>query len=183
MYTPARRDAVGEVRHFWFREAPRWLSTVPDSHPINTLVFGAVTQCPATLAAADRSAPGPLADNEGNPAQTNVRAGRLQTAGELVPVSFSAKGLNYEKELTCLYLGDFAHARLERDSLEFDTLFGSYLGAFARRCSEYLPANKVEMTRSECAREQYTENAVARGLPASIIRFPRARGLVLGYTL
>jgi hypothetical protein len=85
-----------------------------------------------------------------------VRAGHPQTAAKLDPASFSAKGLNYEKEVTALYLGDFAHARLERDSLEFDTLFGSYLSAFARRCSEYLPKNKVEMTRSECAREQYS---------------------------
>jgi len=42
--------------------------------------------------------------------------------------------------------------------MEFDLLFGNYLSAFARRCSAYLPANKVEMTRSECAREQYSVN-------------------------
>ncbi|HSO75118.1 MAG TPA: hypothetical protein VLU47_09780 [Blastocatellia bacterium] len=117
-----------------------------------------MAQCPSTLAAADQSASGRLAGNEGNPNQTNVRAGRPQTAATLVPASFSAKGLNYETELTGLYLGDFAHARLERDSLEFDNLFGSYLNAFARRCSQYLPANKVEMTRPECSREQYSVN-------------------------
>jgi hypothetical protein len=72
--------------------------------------------------------------------------------------SFSVKGLNFETELTGLYLGDFAHARLGRDSMEFDLLFGNYLTAFARRCSAYLPANKVEMTRTECAREQYSVN-------------------------
>lgn len=77
---------------------------------------------------------------------------------ELSLASFSAKGLNYETELTGLYLGDFAHARLERDSMEFDLLFGSYLNAFARQCSAYLPSNKVEMTKAECAREQYTVN-------------------------
>lgn len=59
---------------------------------------------------------------------------------ELSLASFSAKGLNYETELTGLYLGDFAHARLERDSMEFDLLFGSYLNAFARQCSAYLPS-------------------------------------------
>lgn len=154
-YTPAR-PGDRELRNFWYEEAPRWLSAVPASHPIHTLVRGPVAQCPATLAAADQSASGPLAANDRNPNRTNVRAARPQTAAELVPTSFSAKGLNYEKELTGLYLGDFAHAKLERDSLEFDTLFGSYLSAFARRCSEYLPANKVEMTRSECAREQYS---------------------------
>jgi hypothetical protein len=71
---------------------------------------------------------------------------------------FSAKGLNYERELTALYLGDFAHSRLQRDGHEFDFLFGNYLKAFARRCSASLPANKVEITRPECVREQYTVN-------------------------
>jgi hypothetical protein len=80
------------------------------------------------------------------------------TAAELGPGSFSATGLNYQTELTALYLGDFAHARLKRDGMDFDVLFGSYLNAFARRCSASLPANKVEMTRTECAREQYSVN-------------------------
>ena len=66
-----------------------------------------------------------------------------------------------------MYLGDFAHTRLGRDSLELDTLFGSYLSAFARRCSDYLPANKVEMTRTECAREQYRVNQYGAQVGAS----------------
>jgi hypothetical protein len=89
-------------------------------------------------------------------AQAQSKSPSPRAAGE--PASFSAKGLNYETELTGLYLGDFAHARLQRDSMEFDLLFGNYVSAFARRCSAYLPANKVEMTRSECAREQYSVN-------------------------
>lgn len=170
-YTPGRPGAVSrEVRHFWYKQAPPWLSTVPASHPIHTLVRAAVTQCPATLAAANQSA-GPLAANEQNPNQTNVKAGRPQPASELVPTSFSTRGLNYEKELSGLYLGDFAHAGLERDSLEFDTLFGSYLSAFARRCSEYLPANKVEMTRSECAREQYTVDRYGNRVGSSCVEY------------
>ena len=88
------------------------------------------------------------------------------------PGSFSAKGLNYETELTALYLGDFAHARLQRDGAEFDSLFGNYLKAFARRCSAYLPANKVEMTRPECAREQYTVNRYgARTGPPTCVEY------------
>ena len=59
-----------------------------------------------------------------------------KAAGE--PGGFSAKGLNYETELTALYLGDFSHARLQRDGAEFDFLFGNYLKAFARRCSASL---------------------------------------------
>jgi len=83
---------------------------------------------------------------------------------------FSAKGLNYETELTALYLGDFAHSRLQRDGHDFDFLFGNYLKAFARRCSAYLPPNKVEMTRPECVREQYTVNryGVRTGPPTCV---------------
>ncbi len=93
-----------------------------------------------------------------------------KAAGE--PGGFSAKGLNSETELTALYLGDFAHARLQRDGAEFDFLFGNYLKAFARRCSAYLPANKVEMTRPECAREQYTVNRYgARTGPSTCVEY------------
>ena len=93
-----------------------------------------------------------------------------KAAGE--PGGFSAKGLNYETELTALYLGDFAHARVRRDGADFDVLFGNYLKAFARRCSAYLPANKVEMTRTECAREQYTVNRYgARTGPSSCVEY------------
>src|SRR5713226_3618052 len=103
-------------------------------------------------------------------AQAQSQSPSPRATGE--PASFSAKGLNYETELTGLYLGDFAHARLERDSMAFDLLFGNYLSAFARRCSAYLPANKVEMTRSECAREQYSVNRYgARTGPSTCIEY------------
>ena len=93
-----------------------------------------------------------------------------KAAGE--PGGFSAKGLNYETELTALYLGDFAHARVRRDGADFDVLFGNYLKAFARRCSAYLPANKVEMTRPECAREQHTVNRYgARTGPSTCVEY------------
>lgn len=86
-----------------------------------------------------------------SPSRVNSQEKRSpQAAAQLGLASFSAKGLNYETELTALYLGDFAHARLERDSIEFDTLFGSYLNAFARQCEDYLPRNKVQMTYQEC---------------------------------
>src|SRR4029453_16257108 len=75
-----------------------------------------------------------------------------KAAGE--PGGFSAKGLNYERELTALYLGEFAHSRLQRDGHEFDFLFGNYLRAFARRGSASVPPNRVEMTRPECVGEQ-----------------------------
>jgi hypothetical protein len=77
---------------------------------------------------------------------------------ELTPNSFKTKNLNLETAITGLYLGDFAHIRMESDSIEFGTLFGSYLNTYARRCESFLPANRVEMTRQECATERVTRN-------------------------
>jgi hypothetical protein len=71
---------------------------------------------------------------------------------------FSAAGLNFERDVTGLFLGDFASLRLDRTSLEFAKLMDSYVMAFARRCSAYLPANRVELTESVCAIEQYMVN-------------------------
>ena len=107
------------------------------------------------------------------PAQTQpTTTPSRSAAGELGPASLSVKGLNYETELTGLYLGDFAHARLERVSVDFGFLLGSYLSAFARRCNAYLPANKIEMTRSECAREQYWVNGYGvRTGPSTCIEY------------
>jgi len=73
--------------------------------------------------------------------------------------NFTAKDLNYETELTALYLGDFKNSRLEPLSHGTLSVFGGYLKAFAKQCKAYLPKNAVEMTKSECAREQYTVNS------------------------
>lgn len=76
----------------------------------------------------------------------------------LTPSSFSAKGLNNEKVLTSLYLGDFVDIDFDRDDLNFVILYGAYLNSYARRCSAYLPPSKVEMTRQECTTERVTRN-------------------------
>lgn len=88
----------------------------------------------------------------------SVKTRKGQATSKVNLTSFSAKGLNYEKELTGLYLGDFEHLRLERDSIEFSTIFGSYLNAFARQCKAYLPPNQVEITRLQCVEWQQPVN-------------------------
>lgn len=79
-------------------------------------------------------------------------------ASDLSLNSFTAKNLNYESELTALYLGDFKHARLERNSMATTMLLTDYLNAFGRNCHAYLPANKVPITKSKCATERVTTN-------------------------
>ncbi|MCP4946074.1 MAG: hypothetical protein GY923_01075 [Aestuariibacter sp.] len=79
-------------------------------------------------------------------------------AAQLTANSFNHADLNLESELTAIYLGDFEHAKLDRNGVAFNTIFGNYLFAFGRQCAAYLPANKVEMTERKCVREQYEVN-------------------------
>ena len=84
----------------------------------------------------------------------------------LAPSSFKTKGLNYERELMALYMGDFAHARLKPDGASFGALFGKYLHDYATECKADLPKNKVEMTTQECS----TWNVTYNGYGAEINR-------------
>lgn len=80
------------------------------------------------------------------------------TSSDVGVGSFSSEGLNYESELLAIYLGDFRQARLDRNTIALSVIFRDYLEAYGRYCSNYLPANKVMMTRSVCATEQVTTN-------------------------
>lgn len=72
--------------------------------------------------------------------------------------SFTSAGLNYESELLAIYLGDFNNARLATNSLAFSELFHSYLEAYGHYCSNFLPSNKVMMTKQVCSQERVTTN-------------------------
>jgi hypothetical protein len=123
------------------------------------LILFLTSSVPGTRTGAEQFASSIPTANQQRSNTQKTRSGRsTQGASRLDLTSFSAKGLNYEKELTGLYLGDFEHIRLERDSIEFSTIFGTYLNAFARQCRAYLPANKVEITRSECVQSQQPVN-------------------------
>jgi len=81
-----------------------------------------------------------------------------QAADALKAESLNLDKLNYEKELTALYLGDFANADMEPESGSFASVFPSYVTTFARNCAGYLPSNRVEITKQECARESTPVN-------------------------
>jgi hypothetical protein len=97
-----------------------------------------------------------------------VRAVPAQTAR----AGLDTTGLSNAKVLTNLYLGDFLHVELERNAIMFKVLYNSYLEAYARRCDASLPRDKVEMTRSVCAREQYPVNRYgARVGPSTCVEY------------
>ncbi len=74
--------------------------------------------------------------------------------------SFSARELHNERVLTDFFVGDFADipSSFDREKVFFMALFRQYLEAYGRQCDAFLPANKVELTRTVCAREQYSVN-------------------------
>lgn len=76
----------------------------------------------------------------------------------LTPSSLKADGLNYETEVTALYLGDFANARLQPEGTAYAFLLSEYIDAFSRRCDAQLPSNKVEIMASRCIAENVTRN-------------------------
>lgn len=81
-----------------------------------------------------------------------------QTAPALRADSLKLRGLNYEKELTALYLGDFANSRLEPESGTFASIFPSYVMSFARSCAAYLPKNRVPIMEQVCQTESRPVN-------------------------
>lgn len=81
------------------------------------------------------------------PASAQVRASSL-----------NVDGLNYESELTALFLGDFANARLKRDDMRFLGLLNGYIGGFSRLCAANLPRNKVQITEQRCVQTSTPTN-------------------------
>lgn len=71
---------------------------------------------------------------------------------------FNTSGLNYEMEFTDIFIGNFEDVRLQRKSLFFNILFGSYISAFARHCADYLPSDKIELTERVCVSKTVTKN-------------------------
>jgi hypothetical protein len=79
-------------------------------------------------------------------------------SGSLSPASLKTDGLNYGDDIKRIYVGAFEQVPIKRDGAEFTSLISGYMTEYAKACSRYLPKDKVEITKQECAREQYTVN-------------------------
>gem|GEM_PF-905294 len=73
-------------------------------------------------------------------------------------IEFNTSGLNYEIELTDIFMGNFEAVAFERKGMFFNILFGSYVSTFARQCPEYLPSDKIELTERACIGKTVTKN-------------------------
>lgn len=81
--------------------------------------------------------------------------------GEIVASNLKVASLANAAAFRALYVGDFAHAGLQRSSLVFVDAFDDYLQTFGASCKDSLPADKVEMSEPEC--KQPMVRTVTRG--------------------
>lgn len=96
----------------------------------------------------------PAAAQTQKPASRTGAAAARSTAparpASTAPARFSAAGLNNEDDLVRIYSGDFQSVRLDRASPEFMMIISSYMNDYARDCKQFLPPNKVEITKQVC---------------------------------
>lgn len=81
--------------------------------------------------------------------------------------SFNAKGLANEPLLTKLMQGSFATINVPTDHILFNSLYGSYLSSYARKCAanpKTRPKNFVEMTNLQCGDERITATYYSNGM-------------------
>lgn len=89
---------------------------------------------------------------------TVLSASAAVAQSSLKPGSLKVAGLNYESEVSAIYLGDFANARLQPEGDAYAFVLREYINAFSRRCPNALPANKVEIMAERCVAERVTRN-------------------------
>ena len=87
-------------------------------------------------------------------AQGQQGTARQPAATGLTPASLSTGGLANEQLIASIYAGNFADIGMERSDVRFMSLYDGYLRAYGRRCDANLPAKKVEIMESVCARQE-----------------------------
>jgi len=76
----------------------------------------------------------------------------------LSELDFTTDGLRNKSILGHIYRGDFEKIPYDRENTKFSILFDAYINAYATYCASSLPADKIELTRQECATERVTRN-------------------------
>ncbi|HEY3740904.1 MAG TPA: hypothetical protein VGL53_13720 [Bryobacteraceae bacterium] len=113
----------------------------------------------------------PAAAQTQKPARRPAAAAAKSTApakpASTAPARFSAVGLNNEDDLVRIYSGEFQSVRLDRASAEFMLIISSYMNDYARECKQFLPPNKVEITKQVCTQTSTPVNGYGNPVGAS----------------
>jgi hypothetical protein len=114
----------------------------------------------AVQASAQTNKPAPKA---AAPARSPAASKPASTAA----AHFSASGLNNEDDLLRIYSGEFQSVRLDRTSPEFMLIISSYMNDYASDCKQFLPPNKVEITKQVCTQTSTPVNRYGNPVGAS----------------
>jgi hypothetical protein len=151
-------EAAGQPvnRYYWLGKTPAWLRALPAAHPLQKVEKAARTECPARLQAKvpEKAPVTPVTI----PATIPAAIPAAVPAAAAEPIHLDFAGVQYTSQLQSLFRGEFHKVGMDRDGVIVEGLFANYLNAYAAACAEYLPRNKVMMTREECIRERYTVN-------------------------
>ena len=101
------------------------------------------------------------------PTPARPSAAPTKGSADARPAHFSAAGLNNEDDFLRIYSGDFQDVRLDRTDTEFMAIISSYMNDYATDCKQYLPPNKVEITKQVCAETSTPVNAYGNPVGAS----------------
>ena len=111
------------------------------------------------------------------PATLSTPAAAAKPAASTASAHFSAAGLNNEDDFLRIYSGDFQSVRLDPASAEFMAIISSYMNDYSRDCRQFLPPNKVEITKQVCAETSTPVNgygAPGRSLNLRVLSRPSA---------
>ncbi len=101
------------------------------------------------------------------PAAVPVRSSAASKPASSGPAHFSAAGLNNEDDLLRIYSGDFQSVRLDRSGNEFMMIISSYMNDYATDCKQFLPADKVEITKQVCTQTSTLVNGYGNPVGAT----------------
>lgn len=97
---------------------------------------------------------------------SRAQAGNRPNLSKVGP-RFDAKGLVNESLLVKLFQGDFSRINIPTDHAVFNSLYGSYLSSYGRKCAANAatrPKGFVQMTNLQCGDEQVTATYYSNGM-------------------
>lgn len=95
------------------------------------------------------------------------RLSRHEAETQVGAPNLLTNGLTNAALFTSLFQGEFSTIAVPADHVVFNSLFGSYLGAYARQCAadaRTRPRDFVEMTNLECGEERVTATFFRNGM-------------------
>jgi hypothetical protein len=86
-------------------------------------------------------------------------------------IELNIDGLYYAEFYDYIFRGHFENIKMKRDDPNFLMIFEQYLRTYGAKCSNYLPANKVEIMELVCAEEEIGYNGYGQEIRRDCIKY------------